>query len=121
MGFLQYSQLPLELRLQVIEEFIKIPDELGYRTRLAPFTCVHSEWNHVIELSLFKKMTITNLGAKEFGRICGVRQNLLDKISLKLVLYDMDESDDCIQNQQIITENVSELFHAVKDWSRADR
>lgn len=121
MGFAKYAKLPLELRLNVIEELINIPDELNVRTRLAPLASVNSEWNQVIERVLFKRIKINKGESEDFGTICGKRQNLLDRISLNLELSDPRNSNHVALNQGIVTDNVSELFHALKGWNCTER
>jgi len=121
MGFPQYSRLPLELRLRVVEELIKLPHELNRPVRLAPLAGVHSEWARVIERVLFRKIKFSNAEAEEFGRFCTKRQNLLDMVTLDLTLCYMDGHDDLDENQEDIMVNFSELFHVMKDWSCAGR
>ncbi|KAI7773816.1 hypothetical protein LA080_009852 [Diaporthe eres] len=122
MVFPQYTKFPLELRLQIIEEFIKMfmdtPNK--YHNRLAPFTRIHREWISVIERVLFRGIRIRKGEVKEFGKICGKRQHLLNTVTLSLRLRSQGAPDDLIRNQSILKGNISELFHAMKDWDRTE-
>lgn len=125
MEFPKYSELPAELRLHVIEEAIEdVPNFI--RRPVAQLSTVNSEWNQAIERVLFKEIEICHGEVKDFGRICGKRQNLLNQICLNMdhsrqSSWDpISSSWNAISSPDMATQNVSELFHILKDWSRAE-
>lgn len=113
--FQKYAELPLELRLHVVEELTKFP------VHLAPFASVNSEWNRVIERVLFREVRIDTGEAKDFGRICSKRQNLLHQISLNLESWPSFRPEDLHLDQGIFMDNISELLHVLSSWSSAGR
>lgn len=113
--FPKYAELPLELRLHVVEELTKL------RVYLAPFASVNSEWNRVIERVLFREIRIDTGEANDFGRICSKRQNLLHQISLYLESWPSVGPGNFDLDQGIFMDNISELFHVLSGWSSAER
>ncbi|POS71526.1 hypothetical protein DHEL01_v210076 [Diaporthe helianthi] len=128
-----YPELPVELRLKIIEEAVatRIKDARHRSHHTADLTSwaasIHSDWNQVIERVLFKNITITPEEIQAFARICGKRQGHLRKLSLvfeleapstSLLWGTLPERPD--QHTEIVN-GVSQLFHALKDWSPAER
>lgn len=119
MGFPKYPELPLELRLQVIEHAIETysgetPKRHGLPENLAQFASIHSDWNKIIERILFESIDINNQDLDQFANICGKRQGLLRRIRLQIHPGSLSIEDDFL-------DCLSQLFHAMKGWSGTDR
>lgn len=121
-GFPKYPQLPLELRLQIIEEAVATQRARSKRrhNRISPLAFVDTEWNQVIEKILFRSLSIHNHDLENFERICGKRHGLLKRISCKFVA-DEPRNSTLPRARTVIMEKVSHIFRTMKDWSRADR
>lgn len=113
--FPKYSELPLELRLQIIEHAIEAyHPPRGQRWSLAQFASIHSDWNKIIERILFKVIRVRNGELLEFTNICGKLHGLLRRIMLNIYPGSLSTED-------TVLDCLSELFHIMKGWSGADR
>lgn len=136
-AFPKYPELPPELRLRVIEETLYYVTCIDGRhhannaPRLSTYACINREWNRVVELRLFKNITIrmpwdgrdeiwkTNAMKKDvvdFGAICGKRSGRLSRIVLDLIHFRMTADSEY--------RNLSTLFHLfglMKDWDHQNR
>lgn len=120
MSFPQYRNFPPELRLQIIEEFVQAFNTR--RGRLSRLATVDREWNQVIEGVLFSKIKMWKGEIREFSRYCSSRQHLVSSVVLSLRLNSSmtGAPDDLAQNERTVKRNISELFHAIKDWDRSE-
>lgn len=118
-GFPKYSELPMELRLQIIELAVEAYDPYDDPRSLAQFAGINSEWNRIIERILFKAIRIDNKDLVEFGSICAKRQSLLKKIHLTIYLSDSSVSASPIP-KEFFVDCLSQLFHMMKGWRRED-
>lgn len=111
MGFPKYPELPLELRLQIIEHAVAL-----FKGSKAKLSAIHSEWNGLVEPILFESIRITGAGKDlaDLGNFCGKRQKLLKQIEINV-----QPRYHGWQNCHL--EFISRLFHTMKDWSRVDR
>lgn len=119
MGFPKYLELPLELRLQVIEHAIETysgetPKRHGLPENLAQFASIHSDWNKIIEPILFESILMDNEDLVQFANICGKRQGLLRRIRLQIRAGSLSIEDN-------FQGCVSQLFHTMKGWSGTHR
>ncbi|KAG6356401.1 hypothetical protein INS49_015789 [Diaporthe citri] len=125
MAFPKYSQLPPELRLQVIEETLDSAPYIGWPRRneplkhnISPYACVDQEWNRAVELRLFRCIKI-GPGAEELdelGAICSRRSGRLSRITLRFSDY-MPPTPG--YHRRLHT--LFALFEIMKNWNHGDR
>lgn len=120
MRFPQYRNFPVELRLQIIEEFVKAFDKRR-GDRLENFARIDPDWHHVIERVLFSSIKLRNGEVRRFAEYCRERQHVVNSVTLTLSLdhWTMEAPVDLVRNARIIKRNISELFHVLKDWDRS--
>lgn len=118
--FSKYSELPQELRLQIIEEAIEAYKALGTRRGLAKFATIDSEWNQSVERILFSTIDISNQDLVDFENICGKQQEILKQISFVVSNPHHPESASATM-EKLVTGSLSQLFRVMKNWSRADK
>ncbi|KAG6356402.1 hypothetical protein INS49_015790 [Diaporthe citri] len=120
-GFSKYPELPTELRLQIIEDWVIAaykPWEMS--RRLAEFAAIDSQWNRIVERVLFRNIGISHKDLIKFGKICGKRQELLKRITFSI--SDLHHPELTLAMvEKLVAGYLSQLFHVMKDWSRADR
>lgn len=136
--FPKYSQLPPELRLNVIDEFLYSAPCIDWwyhaidGLKISKYACVDREWNRVVELRLFKKIRLdmrrwdrwdgpwdTNSMPKElvdFGSICGKRPGRLNRIELELNGLKGSRNSEYPNLRTLF-----HLFELMKDWDHQDR
>lgn len=134
-AFPTFSDLPTELRLQIIEETL---DSVSSDARpypflpkrcLSPYACIDQEWNRAVELRLFKNIQLcsgsdgriwtTSFIRKEldnFGVICGKRLGRLSRaiLNIRYVIYPDFTSNPHLQI-------LFQLFDVMRDWDPRDR
>lgn len=137
-AFPKYSQLPPELRLKIIDEFLYSDPctDWWYHVingmRISTYACVDREWNRVVELRLFKKIRLdmrgwdgwdgpwdTNSIPKElvdFGYICGKRPGRLSRIELDLNGLKVSRDSEYPNLRTLF-----HLFELMKNWDHQDR
>lgn len=120
MGFPKYPDLPLELRLQIIEDVIESYNPCAYRRGLTKFATINSDWNHIVEGIIFSTLKINHNELNNFANICGKRQRLLKKITLTINVLKLPGGT-LASLEEFTVDCFSQLFHVMKDWSRTDR
>lgn len=117
-GFSKYPEFPQELRLQIIKEVVAAYKPWQTPRRLAEFSTIDSEWNRVVERVLFRTIGISHRDLITFGKICGKRQELLKRITF--YISDLRHPESAFM-EKLVVGYLSQLFHIMKGWSRADR
>lgn len=134
-AFPKFSELPTELRLQIIEETLDAvsSDDQQYPFRrkrcMSPIASINQEWNRVVELRLFKNIRLcsgsddgiwtTSFIRQEldnFAAICGKRPGRLSKVILNFRSV-IDPDLDSDSHLQILFQ----LFNMMRDWNPRDR
>lgn len=120
-GFPKYPDLPLELRLQIIQEAIEpYKKPSAHRRVLSKFATIDSDWNRVVEEILFSTLRISHEHLNNFENICGTRQRLLNKIRFTINVLKFPNGT-LASLEEFVVDCLSQLFHVMKDWSRTDR
>lgn len=120
MGFPNFPELPLELRLQIIEEAVKsIVDPWEGPRCLAQFASINSDWKQIIERIVFQTIDITRRDLREFQNICSKRQELLKQVSLSVTLFNSRDPSSASM-EDLVVDCLSQLFHIMREWSRED-
>lgn len=120
MGFPKYPDLPLELRLQIIEDVIESYNPCAYRRDLTKFATINSDWNRIVEGIIFSTLKINHNDLNNFANICGKRQRLLKKITFTINVLKFPGGT-LASLEEFTVDCFSQLFHVMKDWSRTDR
>lgn len=120
MGFPKYPELPMELRLQIIEDAIESYNPCAYRRGLTKFATVDSDWNRIVEGILFSTLKISHNDLNHFENICGKRQRLLKKITFTINILKFPGGT-LASLEEFTVDCFSQLFQVMKDWSRTDR
>lgn len=140
MAFPKYPELPPELRLKIIEETLgslaKLDKWSLHKSRergeitMSTYASVDREWNRVVELRLFKDITLFPLEwlgiwtseseiqreLVDFGSICGKRSERLSRILLRL--HDFCQAS--FENHPHL-QILFQIFGFMKDWNHNDR
>lgn len=133
--FARYSDLPVELRRQIVQEAakplidacyigsgVKIKHELcSSRTSLAQYACLDSVWKEVIELPTFQRLCLTLDDIRPFGVICGKRRGILHYIDLDLREGTWPPQFQAIDLETMISLGFHALFGIMKNWDPAER
>lgn len=132
-AFMKYPELPEDIRLMVIDEFIQTAreehasDDHQWSRKpyddhrppfLSHFSSINDEWNRVVETLLFRSVCITSRDLSDFAEICGKRHGRLNRITFMIT---MDELPVGVLDEEYTGIAVAQLFNIMKDWSHADR
>ncbi|KAG8161183.1 hypothetical protein KVR01_009447 [Diaporthe batatas] len=120
MEFPSYRKLPFEIRRKIIREAVatRINDAHPRKAGLAHWAAsIDSDWNQVIESVVFESIRTHSNELQDFERICASRQDFIRKLTFEFV----PTSASPRANQQMVEDAVSKLFHALKDWTPAEK
>ncbi|KAG8158548.1 hypothetical protein KVR01_011670 [Diaporthe batatas] len=134
-AFLKYPDLPKEIRLMVIEEAVEeairaAPQEYPQEDAswavhvvkklnpLAPLSGVNLEWNRVIEMRLFKSITIAASELADFAEYCSKRHGRLNTIRLAIKHEEIDVG---VRPEYFVGNAVSQLLNTMHLWDPQDR
>lgn len=136
MAFPRYPELPPELRLTVIENTLDSLPEIDKWAcdkgdfPMSRYASIDREWNRVVELRLFKDITVFPLEwpirwtseveiqreLVDFGIICGKRSGRVSRVLLRLHDFCHASSENHPHLQILF-----QVFDLMKDWSLEDR
>ncbi|KAJ0115050.1 hypothetical protein J7T55_001458 [Diaporthe amygdali] len=120
MAFSKYSELPPELRIQIIEEVLNsAPKDPDFKPHISPYACIDRQWNRIVELQLFGDLNIGVWMFPDFDEICSKRSGRLSKIGLVILNEPPEGPSPAIHDR--IEDDLFELFDIMKDWTHIDR